>query len=949
MPQDPTNGRAAMLRPTNSPRTASPPRPVAPTAPATPSQRSAVLPAGPLHLQHPFVWAVGIESSTLPHLGVDQFDWTQHNRRWADDLRLIREDLGLSHLRYSIPWHYIEPRPGRFDWRIADERIGACQDLGLDLMLDIMHFGTPAWLALGAGDPEFPEALERLTEAMVERYRDVVNTWCPVNEPLVLSLFSGDFGFWPPHARRWRGYMPVLSRVAQATTRAIRAIRRLAPDAAVVLCDAADHFTTRDESLRTEVALRNARRFLLFDLIGGRVDHHHPLFEWLTGYGFSELDLRWLGHHRQSPDLIGLDYYPHSEWQLEIGPGGRTRQKRADAPLGLRGVATEYYNRTGLPMFVTETSIEGKPINREIWLERLVEDAQSLREEGVPLLGLTWWPLFDHLDWDGALTHRIGKIHQVGLYKLVRAADGSLQRIRTPLAERFASLARAGDRAVGALADVAPPCPIEDEQLPPLADWAVGVATGQRPQPVMAGLPAAATLPTAPPVTSRAPSPTAQPNGAIGASRNGSTGPTSNGHSKTAVTHSASAGPADSRRTAGYGIVVFSHLRWGFVWQRPQQFLSRFARNHPVLFIEEPAFDVPEGEPARLELHQVMPNVTVACPHGPESMSRDPALPDRLLGWAREAIERVNARGDFDDPLLWYLSPMDAAWSLGRLPGRGVVYDCMDELSQFTGAPAQLVANEERLLRCADVVFTGGRALWERKRAQHNNAHFFGCGVEADHFGLAREATTAVPPDIDFMARPIVGFFGVIDERIDYHLLGEMARLRPEFSFAMVGPVVKIDASLLPHAPNLYWLGARDYAVLPNYCRAFDVCMMCFALNDATEYINPTKALEYLATGRPVVSTPIKDVVDQYADLMDIAATPEDFVACIERALAQPDPDRIARGVALAQRSTWDAAVDKMQILIRDALESEDRPSRHSPPPPPSPELQYQFARTPGS
>lgn len=936
MPQDPTNGRAATLRPANLSRPAPTPRPAAPRlhAPATPSHRSAVLPAGPLHLQHPFVWAVGIESSTIPHLGVDQFAWTQHNRRWADDLRLIRNDLGLSHLRYSIPWHYIEPRPGRFDWRAADERIGACHHLCLDLMLDIMHFGTPDWLGLGAGDPEFPEALERLTEAMVERYGDVVNTWCPVNEPLVLSLFSGDFGFWPPHARKWRGYMPVLSRVAQATTRAIRAIRRLAPDAAVVLCDAADHFTTRDESLRTEVALRNARRFLLLDLVGGAVDHHHPLFEWLTAYGFSELDLRWFAQHGQTPDLIGLDYYPHSEWQLEIGPGGRSRQKRADAPIGLHGVATEYYNRNRLPMFVTETSIEGKPINREIWLDRLVEDAHRLRQEGIPLLGLTWWPLFDHLDWDGALTHRIGKIHQVGLYKLVRAADGTLNRVRTPIADRFASLARAGDRAVGALADVTPPSPVEDEQLPPLAEWAIGVATGNRPQSVM---------------TPPAGSPAAQPTRAAEATHNGSTVPTSIGHARTAITHGASAAPAESRRTAGYGIVAFSHLRWGFVWQRPQQFLSRFARKHPVLFIEEPVFDAPDGEPARLELHQVMPNVTVACPHGPPSMSRDPTLPDRLLGWAREAIERVNVRGGFDDPLLWYLSPMDAAWSLGRLPGRGVVYDCMDELSQFTGAPTQLVANEERLLRCADVVFTGGRALWEKKRAQHNNAHFFGCGVEADHFGLARDSTTAIPPDIDFMARPIVGFFGVIDERIDYHLLGQIARLRPDVSFAMVGPVVKVDANLLPHAPNLYWLGARDYAVLPNYCRAFDVCMMCFALNDATEYINPTKALEYLATGRPVVSTPIKDVVEQYADLMDIAATPEDFVACIERALANPDNDRIARGVALAQRSTWDAAVDKMQFLIREALEKETRPSRRPPPPPPSLELQYQFARTPGS
>ncbi len=187
-----------------------------------------------------FIWGVGIESSTLPHMDVDQFEWTGHNQQWRLDLTLVCEELGLSHLRYAIPWHYMEPEPGRFDWSIADERIGACGDLGLDLMLDVMHFGTPRWLGQAVGDPEFPEALERLAQAMVERYGRQVHTWCPVNEPLVTSLFSGDFGFWPPHSRKWRGYMPVVSRVAQATSRAIRAIRRASPEATVLVCDAAD-------------------------------------------------------------------------------------------------------------------------------------------------------------------------------------------------------------------------------------------------------------------------------------------------------------------------------------------------------------------------------------------------------------------------------------------------------------------------------------------------------------------------------------------------------------------------------------------------------------------------------------------------------------------------------------------------------------------------------------
>lgn len=891
--------------------------------------------------QHDFVWGVGIESSTLPHMDVDQFEWTGHNQRWLADLKLVSEELGLSHLRYAIPWDYMEPEPGRFDWSVADERIGACGDLGLELMLDVMHFGTPRWLGQAVGDPEFPEALERLTQAMVERYGQQVHTWCPVNEPLVTSLFSGDYGFWPPHSRKWRGYMPVVSRVAQATSRAIRAIRRASPEATVLLCDAADQFNTRDASLAGEVALRNHRRFLMLDLISGRVNRHHPLFDWVTAYGMSELELDWFASHPQMADIIGLDYYPHSDWQLERRENG-VRQRRADAPAGLYGVANQYYNRYGLPMLVTETSIEGKPINREVWLERMVEDSRSLRQEGVPLMGMVWWPLFDHLDWDGALTHRIGKLHEVGLFKLVRQADGQYKRLRTPLANAYAALAADGNAAVGEMGHLATPVSTVDDQLPPLADFLVaGDGDSNAVRKSLGEVTGTSGF--------------ANSNGNSQGNLNGSINGSSNGNG-TAATPTApsttgntalATGSRDS--TGRYGIVVFSHLRWGFVWQRPQQFLSRFARKHAILFVEEPLMDLPADSSPRMELHQVMPNVTVACPHCPADWNKRTDLTEHLRTWVREAIDQVNTRGVFDRPLLWYYSPMDAAWSLGCFENRGVIYDCMDELSQFTGAPKQLVENERRLIQHADVVFTGGHALWTKKKEQHDNAHFFGCGVEVDHFGLAMQDSTAIPPDIDFVDRPIIGWFGVIDERVDYHLVGEMARLRPDWSFAMVGPVVKVDPNLLPHAPNLYWLGGRDYAVLPNYCRAFDVCMMCFALNDATQYINPTKALEYLATGRPVVSTPVRDVVRQYSDLMEIAATPQEFVAAIERALHSPDKDRIQRGLEKARNSGWDATVASMQQLIVKGIMPDDRPSGKPIAPLDHAELSVQYASTQGS
>jgi glycosyltransferase involved in cell wall biosynthesis len=410
----------------------------------------------------------------------------------------------------------------------------------------------------------------------------------------------------------------------------------------------------------------------------------------------------------------------------------------------------------------------------------------------------------------------------------------------------------------------------------------------------------------------------------------------------------------ETKSTDKYGIVVFCHLRWGFVWQRPQQFLSRFAKKHPILFIEEPFFDRKKGAQPDLQFHRVMPNVTVMCPHvGPE-WNRNPDLPTKLREWTKEAIARMNqnTEGAFDRPLLWYYSPMDSAWSLGFFPNRGVVYDCMDELSQFTGAPPQLIENEKRLMQHADVIFTGGFEMGEKRKKLHDNVHIFGCGVEIEHFGKARDPETQIPADIDFMARPILGWFGVVDERVDYAMVGEMARKRPDWSFAMVGPVVKIDPNLLPHSPNLYWMGGRDYQQLPNYCAAFDICMMPFAMNASTQYINPTKGLEYMATGRPTISTPVKDVVRQWSDIISIVKNNADeFIDAAEKLLNDKTfrQEKVEKGLALASQCGWENTVKSMQQLIKDAITGPNRKSAQKIEPLTSAELQYVFQATQGS
>ena len=900
-----------------------------------------------------FVWGSGVECSFLPHLNVDQFKWTQHDRFWREDLRRAREELGLTHLRYTLPWHLLEPQRGTFDWSYGDERIAEFEKLGINLLLDVMHFGTPLWLKQAVGDPEFPEALERFADQLVSRYRGSVKVWCPFNEPLVSALFSGDFGFWPPHSRKWRGYMPVLSRIVQATSRGIRAIRRAMPEATVLLCDASENFKTRSPQLELEVKRRNLRRFVVLDLLLGRVDRHHPLFSWLTSYGMSELDLEWFRSNPQTPDVLGLDYYPHSDWQLDIDSGA-VRQRRADNPVGLYGVANAYYNRYGLPLLLTETSVEGKPINREIWLDTTLDHIRRLREEGVPMLGMIWWPLLDQLDWDGALTHRIGKIHQVGLFSLSRQKDGTLQRSPTPLVRQFREAMAAGEERIGKLEQVVRPAAgIDDEQLPPLGEWDTLTRFEVRP------LNEATEVQTS--AISRSPAGNGNGNGNGHKSGTASEArladaapglasePTAAALNRIDTLAGGSVQVGDRKQTDRYGIVVFSHLRWGFVWQRPQQFLSRFAKKHQVLFVEEPFFDRPEGSEPETSYHRVMPNVTVATPHVAPSWAGNRGLPEKLRELTHQAIEHMNENGEFDRPLLWYYSPMDSAWSLGHFENRGIVYDSMDELSQFSGAPRRLVENEARLMEYADVVFAGGYELSLKKKQRHDNVHFFGCGVEYSHFAQAQDPSTTIPPDIDFMARPILGWFGVVDERVDYNMVGEMARMRPGWSFAMVGPVVKVDPNLLPHFPNLFWLGQRDYSVLPNYCRAFDICMMPFAINAATQYINPTKALEYFATGRPVIGTPVKDVVRQYTGLVDIVKTAEQFVDAAERWLKNPDPQRIRKGIDKARQCSWESTVDSMQGLIREAIGRKDRRSARKIAPLAEAELEYVYQATQGS
>jgi hypothetical protein len=365
-------------------------------------------------------------------------------------------------------------------------------------------------------------------------------------------------------------------------------------------------------------------------------------------------------------------------------------------------------------------------------------------------------------------------------------------------------------------------------------------------------------------------------------------------------------------------LVVFSHLRWDFVYQRPQHVLSRIAANRPVIVIEEPVFDeaVERGAPAFAERQTPDPGVTVVRVH---TGLHEHGFTDAQLDAMRPVVVALGQEMGPAD--VWFYTPL-ALPLVDAIDAQAVIFDVMDELSAFDFAPPELLDREQRLLDRADVVFTGGPSLYRAKKDRHANAHQFTSSVDAAHFGTARaDGGLADPPDQVAIPHPRLGFFGVIDERVDRDLLGALARAHPEWQIVLAGPVVKIDPATLPREANLHYLGSKDYASLPSYLAGWDVCLLPFARNRSTEFISPTKTLEYMAAEKPIVSTPIRDVAEPYGEIVRLGSTPDEFIAACEAALAESDAERAERTAAMRDvlaATSWDRTVEAMQVLIAE-------------------------------
>lgn len=368
-------------------------------------------------------------------------------------------------------------------------------------------------------------------------------------------------------------------------------------------------------------------------------------------------------------------------------------------------------------------------------------------------------------------------------------------------------------------------------------------------------------------------------------------------------------------------LICLSHLRWDHVWQRPHHLMARLSQHVPIIFVEEPwlgeweHIQQPcwEERPGLDRVRVVRPLIPMACLNTPGNSYEDVFL--RLF---QQLLPQAGSR-----PIVWEYSPMMEYLTAAVPDPSLVVYDCMDELANFRGAPVDIRDREARLMKMAALVFTGGRSMYEARKDLHPNVHWFSSGVDTAHYQQALLPTTAEPSDVAQLPHPRLGYFGVLDERLDWDLVAQVATARPDWQWIFVGPTAKIDPADLPQAANLHFLGQRSYNDLPAYLKSFDVATMPFAHNEATRFISPTKTLEYMAGHAPIVSTSVPDVVRFYRERVHLADDATSFVAAVETALRETPAERASRAQAedaLLADQSWDSIATRMWALIEEQV-----------------------------
>lgn len=369
---------------------------------------------------------------------------------------------------------------------------------------------------------------------------------------------------------------------------------------------------------------------------------------------------------------------------------------------------------------------------------------------------------------------------------------------------------------------------------------------------------------------------------------------------------------------ASLTLLCLSHLNWNHVWQRPQQLMSRFADFCRVIYVDPPEIR-PGSEPPFLEEHPGTDSVPVLRPIFPGSLLETPGHTYQSM-WLSLLPTVLDLAGP--DTILWVFSPLaDYLVAAVQEQVRLVVYDCMDDLASFKDGTAEMRSHEAHLLAMADLVFTGGRSMYEARKDRHEHVYCFASGVDVQHY--APSEARATPATIAAIPQPRLGYFGVLDERIDWQLIATIGEQRPDWHWVLIGPTAKVEPADLPQAPNIHYLGQQSYADLPAFLQSFDLAVMPFALNEATLFISPTKTLEYLAGDKLVISTSVPDVVATYQRIVSIEDGADDWIAEIERLLSAPKSEREGRrqkSLPLLERGSWDGIAAQMWSLMQDRL-----------------------------
>jgi beta-glucosidase/6-phospho-beta-glucosidase/beta-galactosidase len=407
-----------------------------------------------------FAWATGIEDTFItapwPATGrtLDEYELTGHYGHWREDFRLMSE-LGVRAARYGIPWHRVNPAPGRWDWTWADQTLERLLELGIDPIVDLVHYGLPGWIDGAYLHPDFGQLMAEYAGRLAERFRGRVRWYTPLNEPRITAWYCGKLGWWPPYRRGWTGFVAVMLGLCRGIVRAGAALHSVDPEIVLAHVDATDVYSAPDPALAEEVDRRQRIGFLALDLVSGRVNPDHPLWDWLLRQGAAERELWWFGENSIPLDVVGLNMYPmFSRKRLVRSPRGLRIQMPYGSPEMMEQLVELYWGQYRAPMLISETAARGPVWRRREWLDGSVQSVRRLRERGIPLVGYTWWPMYALVAWAYRQSNRPVSeyLEQMGLWDLDPGPEGDLRRVPTPLVGAYRELAEGGARAVGRLA-----------------------------------------------------------------------------------------------------------------------------------------------------------------------------------------------------------------------------------------------------------------------------------------------------------------------------------------------------------------------------------------------------------------------------------------------------------------------------------------------------------------